>query len=194
MARLGTTLRHPMPRLLLPHVGGLGVAGKTASIACRCSCYAPAYFCACLLDLSATCLCVLPLSPCLFRRLHACLACWLAGWLLAFHVRQSSLHSKQLFSPPVRGTFKELPSTSGPLLILHPSLIAGLHDCTNSTVATENEFFLCPFPCPQVPPDAVEPLLKQLVNQFVHDRARPEVRLETGSALLAPIVATAVKG
>jgi protein SDA1 len=26
-----------------------------------------------------------------------------------------------------------------------------------------------------VPPDALEPLLKQLVNQFVHDRARPEV-------------------
>ncbi|KAH7279730.1 hypothetical protein KP509_37G033500 [Ceratopteris richardii] len=26
-----------------------------------------------------------------------------------------------------------------------------------------------------VPPDAVEPLLRQLVNQFVHDRARPEV-------------------
>jgi hypothetical protein len=28
---------------------------------------------------------------------------------------------------------------------------------------------------PQVPPDAVEPLMRQLVNQFVHDRARPEV-------------------
>ena len=26
-----------------------------------------------------------------------------------------------------------------------------------------------------MPPDALEPLLKQLVNQFVHDRARPEV-------------------
>lgn len=26
-----------------------------------------------------------------------------------------------------------------------------------------------------VPPDAVEPLLRQLVNQFVHDKARPEV-------------------
>jgi len=26
-----------------------------------------------------------------------------------------------------------------------------------------------------VPPDALEPLLRQLVNQFVHDRARPEV-------------------
>ncbi|KAJ7543469.1 hypothetical protein O6H91_09G039500 [Diphasiastrum complanatum] len=26
-----------------------------------------------------------------------------------------------------------------------------------------------------VPPDAVEPMLRQLVNQFVHDRARPEV-------------------
>jgi len=25
------------------------------------------------------------------------------------------------------------------------------------------------------PPDAVEPVLKQLVNHFVHDRARPEV-------------------
>jgi len=27
----------------------------------------------------------------------------------------------------------------------------------------------------QVPPDAVEPLFKQIVNQFVHDRSRPEV-------------------
>lgn len=27
----------------------------------------------------------------------------------------------------------------------------------------------------QVPPDAVEPLFKQVVNQFVHDRSRPEV-------------------
>lgn len=26
-----------------------------------------------------------------------------------------------------------------------------------------------------IPPDVLEPLLKQLVNQFVHDRARPEV-------------------
>ena len=26
-----------------------------------------------------------------------------------------------------------------------------------------------------VPPDALDPLLRQLVNQFVHDRARPEV-------------------
>jgi protein SDA1 len=26
----------------------------------------------------------------------------------------------------------------------------------------------------QVPPDAVEPLFKQIVNQFVHDRSRPE--------------------
>jgi len=26
-----------------------------------------------------------------------------------------------------------------------------------------------------VPPDVLEPLLRQLVNQFVHDRARPEV-------------------
>ena len=26
-----------------------------------------------------------------------------------------------------------------------------------------------------VPPDALEPLLRQLVNQFIHDRARPEV-------------------
>ena len=26
-----------------------------------------------------------------------------------------------------------------------------------------------------VPPEALEPLLRQLVNQFVHDRARPEV-------------------
>lgn len=29
----------------------------------------------------------------------------------------------------------------------------------------------------QVPPDAVQPLFKQLVNQFVHDRSRPEVLL-----------------
>ena len=29
----------------------------------------------------------------------------------------------------------------------------------------------------QVPPDAVEPLFKQIVNQFVHDRSRPEVCL-----------------
>ena len=28
----------------------------------------------------------------------------------------------------------------------------------------------------QVPPDAVEPLFKQIVNHFVHDRSRPEVR------------------
>lgn len=27
----------------------------------------------------------------------------------------------------------------------------------------------------QVPPDAIEPLFKQIVNQFVHDRSRPEV-------------------
>lgn len=27
----------------------------------------------------------------------------------------------------------------------------------------------------QVPPDAVEPLFKQIVNQFVHDRSRTEV-------------------
>jgi protein SDA1 len=26
-----------------------------------------------------------------------------------------------------------------------------------------------------VPPDAVESMIRQLVNQFVHDRARPEV-------------------
>lgn len=26
-----------------------------------------------------------------------------------------------------------------------------------------------------MPPDAVEPLFKQIVNQFVHDRSRPEV-------------------
>ena len=26
-----------------------------------------------------------------------------------------------------------------------------------------------------VPPDAIEPLLRQLVTQFVHDKARPEV-------------------
>jgi protein SDA1 len=31
------------------------------------------------------------------------------------------------------------------------------------------------FSSSQVPPDAVEPLMRQLVNQFVHDRARPEV-------------------
>eukprot|EP00897_Mesotaenium_endlicherianum_P006579 jgi/Mesen1/594/ME001074S10755 len=30
----------------------------------------------------------------------------------------------------------------------------------------------------QVPPDAVEPLMKQLVNHFVHDRARPELMTE----------------
>ncbi|XP_024465084.1 uncharacterized protein LOC112323299 isoform X1 [Populus trichocarpa] len=28
--------------------------------------------------------------------------------------------------------------------------------------------------CFEVPPDAVEPLFKQIVNQFVHDRSRPE--------------------
>ncbi|KAI0495776.1 hypothetical protein KFK09_022079 [Dendrobium nobile] len=28
--------------------------------------------------------------------------------------------------------------------------------------------------CHEVPPDAVEPLFKQIVNQFVHDRSRPE--------------------
>lgn len=27
----------------------------------------------------------------------------------------------------------------------------------------------------QVPPDAVESMVRQLVNHFVHDRARPEV-------------------
>ena len=27
----------------------------------------------------------------------------------------------------------------------------------------------------QVPPDAIETMIRQLVNQFVHDRARPEV-------------------
>jgi hypothetical protein len=27
----------------------------------------------------------------------------------------------------------------------------------------------------KVPPDAVESMIRQLVNQFVHDRARPEV-------------------
>lgn len=31
----------------------------------------------------------------------------------------------------------------------------------------------------QVPPDAVEPLFKQVVNQFVHDRSRPEVLLHS---------------
>ena len=36
--------------------------------------------------------------------------------------------------------------------------------------------------------------MKQLVNQFVHDRARPEVRQETGGALLAPTDAMAVRG
>ncbi|VAI33766.1 unnamed protein product [Triticum turgidum subsp. durum] len=30
----------------------------------------------------------------------------------------------------------------------------------------------------QVPPDAVEPLFKQIVNQFVHDRSRPEMMNE----------------
>ena len=29
----------------------------------------------------------------------------------------------------------------------------------------------------QVPPDAIEPLFKQIVNQFVHDRSRPEVSM-----------------
>lgn len=29
----------------------------------------------------------------------------------------------------------------------------------------------------QVPPDAVEPLFKQIVNQFVHDRSRTEVSI-----------------
>lgn len=34
---------------------------------------------------------------------------------------------------------------------------------------------LASFSSIQVPPDAVEPLFKQIVNQFVHDRSRTEV-------------------
>jgi protein SDA1 len=34
-----------------------------------------------------------------------------------------------------------------------------------------------------VPPDVVRPVLKQLVDQFVHDKARPEVRTRACHAL-----------
>lgn len=47
----------------------------------------------------------------------------------------------------------------------------------------------------EVPPDALSPLLRQLVDQFVHDRARPEVMslgLKTVRSLCerAPLVMT----
>ena len=47
----------------------------------------------------------------------------------------------------------------------------------------------------EVPPDALTPLLRQLVDQFVHDRARPEVMslgLKTVRSLCerAPLVMT----
>lgn len=39
-----------------------------------------------------------------------------------------------------------------------------------------------------VPPDCLKPVLKQLVDQFVHDKARPEVRRHHAAAMLQKAV------